>query len=97
MLGTLGMRKVLTEFEQLVNAVVQQISVDGVPFAEMLSSHSVEVVTGQTLKLLASQVGHGVADVGRLARHEEDDVQHVGVAPEARMQPLPVLLPAAVI
>jgi len=77
--------------QEFVDAVEQQVSVDGVAVAEVLPRHSVEVAAAEVLELLASEVVHGVEAVRRLAGHVEDHVQHVAAAPEARMKPLPFL------
>ena len=78
--------------EQFLNAVEEQVAEDGVALAEVLARHSVEVAAAQALELLAAEVVHGVGTERRPAGHVEDHVQHVAVAPVARVKSLPLLV-----
>ena len=78
--------------EQFLNAVEQQVAEDGVALAEVLARHSVEVAAAEALELLAAEVVHGVGTERRPAGHVEDHVEHVAVAPVARVKSLPLLV-----
>ena len=72
---------------------MQQTAVDRVALAEVLPTHSVEVAAIHTLKFLSSEVlVDGVVAVRRLPGDVVDDIEHVVVAPAARVKSLPVRL-----